>query len=391
MSERLNTQDLIDLLINRQGLERREAESFIKEFFSLIEEGLEKDKLVKIKGLGTFKLVNVESRESVNVNTGERIEIQGHTKISFTPDMNLRDIINKPFAHFETVILNDGVDFNDTAQDELIPSEPDIIDDTDISEERETETIPAESFSDSPDIVPVPEVESPEEYIKENIEETENTEVNEDTPMAKEIQKAREANAPDPKKEKESSNNKVLTLVIILTILLCGILLFFTYYSDIFPQKKTLPPSIAMHHETEILIDSIPKDSVEEPVILPATETNIEKPTDKPIPDKPVPDKTILDKPVADKPIAENTKRSNSSTIPFSQIPVKADSTSYEITGTKTSHTIKEGETLIRVSYRYYGTKDLWPYLVMHNRSTIKNPNSVPLGTKINVPELKKK
>ncbi len=105
MSDRLNTQDLIDLLINRQGFEKKDAENFIKEFFLLIEEGLQKDKVVKIKGLGTFKLVDVESRESVNVNTGERFEIQEHTKISFTPEATLRDIINKPFAHFETVIL----------------------------------------------------------------------------------------------------------------------------------------------------------------------------------------------------------------------------------------------------------------------------------------------
>ena len=75
--------------------------------FSLDRTSLENEKTVKIKGLGTFKLVDVDSRESVNVNTGERFQIKGHTKVSFTPDTNLRDTINKPFAHFETVVLNE--------------------------------------------------------------------------------------------------------------------------------------------------------------------------------------------------------------------------------------------------------------------------------------------
>ena len=89
-----------------------------KEFFQLIEEALEKDKYVKVqKGLGAFKLIDVESRESVNVNTGERFEIQGHTKVSFTPEPALKDLINKPFSHFETVVLNDNTVLEDTPVD----------------------------------------------------------------------------------------------------------------------------------------------------------------------------------------------------------------------------------------------------------------------------------
>ena len=78
---------------------------------------MEKDKYVKIRGLGTFKLIDVGSRESVNVNTGERFEIQGHTKVSFTPEPALKDIINRPFSHFETVVLNDATVLEDTLQE----------------------------------------------------------------------------------------------------------------------------------------------------------------------------------------------------------------------------------------------------------------------------------
>lgn len=113
MGERINIQNLIDLFAAKNGLTKKEAENFLKEMFALIEQALESDKYVKIKGFGTFKLIEVDSRESVNVNTGERIEIQGHTKVSFTPDAGIRDQINKPFSHFETVILNEGVVFDD--------------------------------------------------------------------------------------------------------------------------------------------------------------------------------------------------------------------------------------------------------------------------------------
>ena len=114
MNERLTIQDLTDLLAAKHSMTKKDAEAFVKEFFLLIEQALENEKTVKIKGLGTFKLIDVDSRESVNVNTGERFQIKGHTKVSFSPDANLRDTINKPFAHFETVVLNENTILEDT-------------------------------------------------------------------------------------------------------------------------------------------------------------------------------------------------------------------------------------------------------------------------------------
>ena len=114
MNERLTIQDLTDLLAAKHSMTKKDAEAFVKEFFLLIEQALENEKTVKIKGLGTFKLIDVDSRESVNVNTGERFQIKGHTKVSFSPDTNLRDTINKPFAHFETVVLNENTILEDT-------------------------------------------------------------------------------------------------------------------------------------------------------------------------------------------------------------------------------------------------------------------------------------
>ena len=118
MNERLTIQDLTDLLAAKHSMTKKDAEAFVKEFFLLIEQALENEKTVKIKGLGTFKLIDVDSRESVNVNTGERFQIKGHTKVSFSPDANLRDTINKPFAHFETVVLNENTILEDTPIEE---------------------------------------------------------------------------------------------------------------------------------------------------------------------------------------------------------------------------------------------------------------------------------
>ena len=114
MNEKVNIQNLIELLVEKHCITPKEAEEFVKTFFAVIEEGLEQDKYVKIKGLGTFKLIGVESRGSIDVNTGERIEIQGHTKVSFTPDSALKELINRPFGHFETVILNENTVLEDT-------------------------------------------------------------------------------------------------------------------------------------------------------------------------------------------------------------------------------------------------------------------------------------
>lgn len=107
----LNT--LGKLLADKSGLSQMEAELFIRKMFDVCNQGLEADKQVKIKWLGTFKVQATKDRESINVNTGERFTIEGRDKLTFTPDNILKEIVNKPFAQFETVVVNDGVDFDE--------------------------------------------------------------------------------------------------------------------------------------------------------------------------------------------------------------------------------------------------------------------------------------
>ena len=121
-------------LAEKSGLSQTEAELFIRKMFDVLNQGLEADKQVKMRWLGTFKVTTVKDRESVDVNTGERIVIEGRDKISYTPDNILKEIVNKPFAQFETVVVNDGVDFDDidkkfetpTEEPEEVPSEIEV-------------------------------------------------------------------------------------------------------------------------------------------------------------------------------------------------------------------------------------------------------------------------
>ena len=172
MNEKLNIQNLTDELAETHGLSKKNAESFVKDFFSLIEEALEKDKYVKVKGLGTFKLIDVDSRESINVNTGERFEIQGHSKISFTPDNSLKEVVNKPFSAFETVVLADGVEID----------APEMIGDGDA--DIETEEVVAEDPVVVEPMVEGPVVEEPASEIEEG--PATNEEPNAEVPVAEE-------------------------------------------------------------------------------------------------------------------------------------------------------------------------------------------------------------
>lgn len=479
MNERLTIQDLIDLLAAKHSMTKKDAEAFVKEFFLLIEQALENEKTVKIKGLGTFKLVDVDSRESVNVNTGERFQIKGHTKVSFTPDTTLRDTINKPFAHFETVVLNEGTVLEDTPMEESDEEEASVADseaemvDSEVTEDKNTdedtqeeiqpeepaieepvteavaavkgeetgtnETVPTEtepepavieqpmteelleleseaesesiledSSEEEPSETPLEPDFSPatEEPVKEASEETiieepetekKKTETTAEQIIAQELYKANMEPAT-PKKEpeieqpkaaytdkdsdkKEKSAIPYLIATIIIVLLLCGGAILFIYYPDLFSSSSDSDKDIVdmpeivqpVQPEAQLSDTIVQKDTVAEAAPI-------------------TPDETVQPKPTVKKEPAAEPVKAESKPAQQQQpaTSVYSDSASYKITGTKTKYTIKEGETLTRVSLRFYGTKAMWPYIVKHNPKVIKNPDNVPYGTTIEIPELTK-
>ncbi|KAA6349536.1 Integration host factor subunit alpha [termite gut metagenome] len=327
MTDRLNTQDIIDSLAQKHSINKKDAAAFVKEVFLLIEHALEKDEIVKLKGFGTFKIIKVDTRESVNVNTGERFTIQGHSKITFVPDADLRKLLNEPFAHFDTVILNDLGEssnipivveqFSDT---DIIPSDTDIPETTIIKEQ------PSVSIAD------------PNEKNKDN--------------------------GSDGDKKKVY----IYSAIGITAAILCGIILYSSVSNNDNKPKVTIPPKTQITPLSKSLaidtVNPLPADSIK---------------TATPI-------KTQKTQPISRQELtAEDLRILNNTDA------VHPDSVNYIITGTKTTYLIKKGETLTKVALRFYGTKDLWPYILKHNKAKIKNPGMVTTGTRLAIPELKKK
>lgn len=349
MVEKITIQNLIDVLCVKHSMDKKDAELFVKGIFDLVEESLATEKYVKIKGLGTFKLIEVDSRESINVNTGERIEIHGHTKISFTPENSLKEQINKPFSHFETVVLGDNyeeVSFDEESANNIEEPVSEVAIDSELQEKQFEEIAEDLKETSSAIIEIVPESVTEEkvevEVYKEEIKKEERNENSTETSGLE--------------KTGKKKTGKLVYILILLIILIIGGLywLFGVNKSNNIVQTETATA-------TEIIAAS-EHDSV-----------------------KIVDENTTINKSQIQKDTAII------SVMKEEKVAALADTMEYRIVGTKTTHILQKGETIIRVSLKYYGTKNYWPYIAKHNEEIIKDANNVPVGTKLLIPELTKK
>ena len=275
---KLNVFDLSGVLMSKNGLGDKESRRFVKAIFDVIQECLDEEKVVKVKGLGTFKIIEVDDRESINVNTGERVLIEGHSKLTFTPDSVMKEIVNKPFSQFETVILNDGVDFPEPAIEEPISEEP-------ISEEPiSEEPIPEDSISEEPifeepvaadpglsdksqsEINAEQEIPSPESPIVEFTEDGDKEDTSDVVPPTDEAPTDEEIND-----EEESSNSTlrwVLSGVVVLLLILAaayGGYLYGRYeISEEMAYKQMKADLKAAEMTVEKAKEAVAKDSVEQ-------------------------------------------------------------------------------------------------------------------------------
>ena len=384
MNEKITLQDLINSFSEKQGMNKKDAEAFVRAMIELIEEALTTEKYVKVKGFGTFKLTEVDSRESVNVNTGERIEIQGHTKVSFTPDATMKELINKPFSHFETVILNEGVELEDTpieepetmAQEEIIPEtivveekpiieevttivEEPVVEEPAVEEPIAEEPVIEEPVAEDPVVEETPVIETEEPQESPAVEAIEETPVVEETPMIKETPAMEEAPIvvePQPEivETKEKSINRILWGVIVVLVL---IILFGAYWMFLRPAEDAETPSIP---------------PVQEEVAIPAPVVEEVKPQEDTL-------KTVQFIELS----AEELRNE--------RVPSFADTLDYQIAGTQEEYTLQKGETIIRVSVKFFGTKKYWPYIVKHNMDVLPNPDNIPAGVQLKIPKLVEK
>ncbi|MFV0417758.1 MAG: HU family DNA-binding protein [Dysgonomonas sp.] len=409
MNERLTLQDLIDILAKKQDITKKDAETFLRELISVISENIEKNEPVRIKDFGVFKLVKVNARRSVDVNTGEAIEIPAHYKLSFTPDRLLKEAINRPFAHFESVILEEGVTFDNveseeriedgedaedvdvTIDEEIVEIEPAISDTTEtntdailladeaIREEPEgVESITANILTKEDEVITgetvVGEAE-PVEEIAEIVENTEPTDIPEpdreiaeteepiidEEPiedrtikpnMATILASARsESDEMFERHRRKTKRRRFISLFFVLILIIAAFAAGGFYMQEIMDFIDGQPRVDDKYKTTVVFEKDLPTDSIAtEKVIAPADSIAM----------------------VADKPI--------------SQLEKKVDQPVQDKNKPLAVHVLEYGETMRLISLKHYGHKSFWPYIYEENKSAIKNPNSVPVGTKLVIP-----
>ncbi len=220
MKKKLLLQDISDLLVQPGHAGKKDADNFVRAFFDIVEQGLLEDQFVKIKGLGTFKLVSVSDRESVNINTGERFQISGHTKISFTPDNAMKELVNRPFSHFEAVDLSEDTD---TAEFDLIDQEIARMEQEARSEEAETE-VPdsntgdrAEAEAAVPDELAEEEDILPEETLATGQPRSIVTPQSDDIPITASTEPTPEEQTEYKEGEEEEDAGQATTIIVPLT------------------------------------------------------------------------------------------------------------------------------------------------------------------------------
>lgn len=393
MKQRVTPQQIVFALAQSENLTKKRAENFVRSFFELVEIGLREDKLVKIKNFGTFKVTEVSERESVNIQTGERFQIDSHSKITFLPDTLLKEKVNKPFSQFQTVVLADDVDEKVLAEadekaepvTEVAPpseqpstTEPEKINkavDAQPAEEiqpeppaqpvvtQEEEQVPATSTQNVQCAVSAPETPKPEEEPPSDDEpevpsQEETPELPDETLPSEEPATSDdetneslptdylETELDDENMTTHKSNHRLGIAFGLLfgALLLCGAYLA-GYYNILHLNLPPISPKA---------VTTVTNDSVEA-----KADTTDTAPA-----------------PVAD--VYDNH-------VNYEQIP-GAD---FLIVGELEPYTMKKGDGLYMLAKRVYGDKEFARYIIFYNK--LKNPDNVPVGTELKMPELRKK
>ncbi len=325
---KVSLDEIAEGLVLKHALNSKDAKAFVEELFSLINEGLSQDGIVKIKGLGTFKVIDVLPRESINVNTKERVLIEGHKKITFTADPMMRDLVNKPFAQFETVILNEGVSIE---QMNYIPKQ-------EAPEEDEDEENQNEVINESNETISLNETPEEEKQDKETpsiIEKTQDDKKESEAKTPNTLDEEKKAEQADQIKEEESSfttqtivtqeekdassswvaTHKGITIGAIAAVLIIGLIIGFSLSTN--KEVKT--------QEKNKDITLVKKDSVKKLTVIKSEEEITPKQTQAPLP-----------------------KELNDALY---QVKTGA----YNIVGTDKTIKVKPGETMTSIANQYLG------------------------------------
>lgn len=427
--------ELASVLMEKHGLKRTEAELFIRQFVGVINDGLKSDKSVKVKGLGTFKVQAVSARKSVDVNTGEAIVIEGRDKITFTADTVMRDLVNAPFAQFETVIVNDGVDFSEIdAKHEIdnvetqestpvadvkpklveepttapvVESMP-IVDHTPVVKPTEESVSIIEEKLDStveekPESIMIDtqtEVESQPQFIAED---TPPVVVEDDSVNAKEItsvnveettsKEADETTNDDVDDKAKSYKNTIIILASSLAfVVVLAIVGFFYMFSQLEKRDNRIEH---LEAQTANMVDRmmkthVPMSAKAEQKITPKptkaeTEVNIITENEKKIEAAEKADKLKEEK-VKEKKVVEEKKPTTISAPSAYDNDPRVRTGAYVITGIANTITVKTGQTMSSLSKTYLG-----PGMECYLEAVNGGNRELKAGEKIKIPALKTK
>lgn len=367
--EKISIQEIAAVLAGKNGMTRRDAELFVSTMFEVIQQELEKDNLVKVKGFGTFKIIGVEARESVNVNTGERVLIEGHGKITFTPDAALKELINKPFSQFETVILNDGIDF-DEVKDNADESESDSESETDVEIEAEPKTEPEPV--PEPEPAPEPEPEPEPMIVSENSENSDNSEDSEYSDNSEYSENSEHSENSENSESPEPHRSYGWIWWTILGLAACAVSFYIGFLyaqmnsndaaTDEVVKEKVVAPAPVVKLKPIKKVDSLKKDTTK--VVKKEAETPKAKPVE-----------VVENKQEATKPELDEYEKAD----------VRVKTGAYKITGLAQEVTVKAGDNLNRIATRYLG-EGMICYLSVYNGMSDNAP--LKEGQKIRIPQL---
>lgn len=412
MNNRLSIQDLALILSEQTGKSTEEALRFLQEFIAVVSEGVYNDKLVKVKGLGTFKIIRVEERASVSVNSGERFVIPSHYKFTFTPDKELKELVNKPFSLFDTVELNEEVDFSDVdvsaetsgaeeaaddSSEEILPDgipeqaieapqtpEPEVKPEPAVEEEAapqeeakaepeaETETTPEPEVEAEPELKAEAETTPQEEVEAEPKAETETmpepeVEAEPEPKIEAETTPKEEAKAePKPaepvssvsgykeyrRKRRRSASRKLLfPIACLFVVIVLGIVYIVCLSGRTTVNKNWEPPMAEVGNPTpEVGMNPVSADS-----------TGVTPPDSASL----ATDSVVAEPLVVEENQPEETPKSDILALV----------------------TIKAGDRLASFAKQYYGHKFFWVYIYQYNQDIISDPNNIPIGTELRIPD----
>lgn len=396
--EKMTIQEIAKILIEKNKLSQKDANKFAAAMFEIIQQRLDSEGLVKVKGLGTFKMIRVEARESVSVRTGERVMIDSHAKVTFTPDATMKELVNKPFSQFDTVILNDGVEFDDLA-DDLTEEELAEV------ERMEEETIVTIEQPPVEQLVEQPVKESVEESVEEPVEKPEvpiepiqpinPIEPTEPTaqpqPLLELVEDEKQEEAPqeepqeEPQREEpiyyedEESSGSWLKILgyILLTLALMAASAYggywYAHHEDFFDFAKEKPATAP---------EVIATDSIED-ISADTTATEAIPETEQPAPE------SRKEEPKAEEPKKEEVKKESSEEPiwkKYEAMDVRVRTGAYHIVGTDHEVKARKGETLARIARRELG-EDMSCYLEVYN--DMKPNTELKEGQIVKIPKLK--